>query len=56
MSTPAVQLLANVFLRQETIFGQAFAAKLAVERLDEGVGRWLARPPEVQRHAPLISP
>lgn len=35
---------------------EAFAAELAVERLDEGVIRWLARPGEVQLDAALIGP
>jgi len=44
VSTPAVQLLASVFQRQEPVRIHAFAAQLAVERFDEGIVRGLARP------------
>ena len=42
VSTPAVQLLASIFERQEPVCVHTLAAKLAVERLDERVAcvRW----------------
>ena len=56
MSTPAVQLFASIFQRQEPVGVHAFAAQLAVERLDERVVGGLSWAREIERHAPLVSP
>ena len=56
VSTPRLQLFASIFQRQESVSVQAFAAQLAVERLDECIVRGLTRAGEVQGHTALESP
>ncbi len=43
VSTPRLQLFASIFQRQEPVRVQAFAAQLAVERLDERIVCGLTR-------------
>ena len=56
VSAPILHLQASVVKAHEPMSVQAFAAELAVERLDERIIRWLAGPREVEGHTIRVGP
>ena len=56
VSAPGFHLFLGICRGKEPVFVQALLPEAAVERLDEGVVRGLARPAEVQFYTVQVSP
>ena len=56
VSPPILQLPTRIFEREEPVGVEALGAQPAVERLDERVVGWLARPAEIERDVVGVSP
>lgn len=56
VSAPSLHFFLRVCKRQEPVLVQAVRPESSVERFDERIVRRLARPGEVQRYGPRISP
>ncbi len=56
LDPPRLNGLPRLLQRREPVAVEAFGAKVAVERLGEGVVRGLARPRELELHAVAVGP
>ena len=56
VSSPILHFQSGVVKAHEPVRVQAFGPELPVERLDEAIVRWLARPREVENDVALIGP